>query len=278
MATYTFHFPAAASGLAVTVKDVEGATITTDTLDTSSGDPIEYTLDHAYDGFYQASAVDGDNVYYSVAEGVPAPASSGGVGASGFDETGEGAPTTDPTTVDPGYTYLDTAVGALYMVVQNPEGPINEWNLFGEIDGLNDAQGVVLGNGIALLGKSFAGAQVILSDVDAYNDSGNGVKWVGTGTDGEQYLLVRVGPVGEHVNALTIYSDGTSEFAMDAYFDAAVNATTAVSTKASAAPADADIQSGQVFMFFDSTNGSAKVKFKGKSANGTVVAGEVALS
>ena len=44
------------------------------------------------------------------------------------------------------------------------------------------------------------------------------------------------------------------------------------------APADGDLAAGQVAIWFDSTNGAAKLRIKGKSANGTVVAGEVALS
>ena len=44
------------------------------------------------------------------------------------------------------------------------------------------------------------------------------------------------------------------------------------------APADAEIDTGQCLFWFDTTNGAAKIKFKGKSANGTVVNGEVALT
>lgn len=45
-----------------------------------------------------------------------------------------------------------------------------------------------------------------------------------------------------------------------------------------AAPADGDLSAGQVALWFDATNGAAKLKIKGKSANGTVVVGEVALT
>lgn len=44
------------------------------------------------------------------------------------------------------------------------------------------------------------------------------------------------------------------------------------------APADADISASEVKLWFDSTDGAAKLMVKGKSANGTVVSGEVALS
>jgi len=44
------------------------------------------------------------------------------------------------------------------------------------------------------------------------------------------------------------------------------------------APADGLLSSSQVALWFDATNGAAKLKIKGKSANGTVVVGEVALT
>lgn len=40
------------------------------------------------------------------------------------------------------------------------------------------------------------------------------------------------------------------------------------------APADADIAANQLMLWFDSSDGAAKLKLKAKSANGTVVAGE----
>lgn len=45
-----------------------------------------------------------------------------------------------------------------------------------------------------------------------------------------------------------------------------------------AAPADADLASSQVALWFDATDGAAKLKIKGKSADGTVVTGSVNLS
>ena len=50
------------------------------------------------------------------------------------------------------------------------------------------------------------------------------------------------------------------------------------STRAITAPADGVINASQVFLWFDSTNGAAKLMLKGKSADGTVVTGQVALS
>jgi hypothetical protein len=45
-----------------------------------------------------------------------------------------------------------------------------------------------------------------------------------------------------------------------------------------AAPADADLGSGECALWFDQTNGAAKLMAKGKTANGTVVSGSLALT
>lgn len=44
------------------------------------------------------------------------------------------------------------------------------------------------------------------------------------------------------------------------------------------APADGDLSSGEVALWFDQTNGAAKLMVKGKSANGTVVSAAIALA
>lgn len=49
-------------------------------------------------------------------------------------------------------------------------------------------------------------------------------------------------------------------------------------TRKTSAPADADLVAGEMALWLDSTNGAAKFKIKAKQANGTVVAGEVALA
>lgn len=76
---------------------------------------------------------------------------------------------------------------------------------------------------------------------------------------------------GQAVDALAVNTNaGVDAFVVDK------NGTPAI--KVNAAPADGDIDSNQLFWWFDATNGAAKAKFKGKSANGTVVSGEVALT
>lgn len=49
-------------------------------------------------------------------------------------------------------------------------------------------------------------------------------------------------------------------------------------TRKNSAPADAELTAGEAAWWFDSTNGSAKLKVKAKQANGTVVVGEIALT
>lgn len=49
-------------------------------------------------------------------------------------------------------------------------------------------------------------------------------------------------------------------------------------TRKTAAPADGELATGELAYWFDSTAGAAKVMFKGKDANGTVVTGSVILS
>ena len=57
-----------------------------------------------------------------------------------------------------------------------------------------------------------------------------------------------------------------------------LTASGSVATSQNSAPADGTISANQLKIWFDSTDGAAKVMFKGKSADGTVVAGEVALT
>ncbi len=49
-------------------------------------------------------------------------------------------------------------------------------------------------------------------------------------------------------------------------------------TRKVAAPADGDIATSELSIWFDNTSGAAKIKFKGKDSGGTVRTGEVALT
>jgi hypothetical protein len=52
----------------------------------------------------------------------------------------------------------------------------------------------------------------------------------------------------------------------------------AIATSATFAPADGDIDTGQVALWFDDTNGASALKIKGKSADGTVVTATIPLT
>lgn len=86
-------------------------------------------------------------------------------------------------------------------------------------------------------------------------------------------VALRLGPFDENNDALDIvggpdYNGGEYRIWGDGKF----------STKAHTAPADGDLAAGECAFWFDQTNGAAKLMIKGKSANGTVVTGQVALS
>jgi hypothetical protein len=51
-----------------------------------------------------------------------------------------------------------------------------------------------------------------------------------------------------------------------------------VLVKAHAVPADADLSAGDAAVWYDQTNGAAKLMVKAKTANGTVVTGSVTLA
>jgi hypothetical protein len=79
---------------------------------------------------------------------------------------------------------------------------------------------------------------------------------------------------------LTLTVDGTPARPITAFkvtLDAAGVKTSRGFVAIALAPADADIAPGRVFLWFDPTNGAAKVKFKGKQSDGSVVSGEVPL-
>ena len=60
--------------------------------------------------------------------------------------------------------------------------------------------------------------------------------------------------------------------------DGIVRSAQPVVIEANAAPADGELTAGDVALWFDQTNGAAKLMLKGKTANGTVVTGNVPLS
>jgi hypothetical protein len=116
--------------------------------------------------------------------------------------------------------------------------------------------------------------------LDAFVDGGDGLLQIHA--DGS--VAITAADQGDH--GLRITAAGTPDSGEWDLFRASrqLGATTGVNingvffTNAAVAPADGVIDAGEVFLWFDKTNGASKLKIKGKSANGTVVQGEVALT
>ena len=88
---------------------------------------------------------------------------------------------------------------------------------------------------------------------------------------GEEPLVIEAHS-SQTANLLAIYDDGKtnvlSRFNKSGYF----------MTRKIAAPADADVATSEVAIWFDNTSGAAKVMFKGKDSGGTVRTGSVTLT
>jgi hypothetical protein len=185
-------------------------------------------------------------------------------GPSGIT-SGEGSPNGVVTSAGAGDLYRDTYDAGVYVYVGVGAG----WaQLGGYSDGGNvtddgNPVGVSLSTNFSRLFAD-AGKAVVVSDSAAASNSGNGFYWNSLrGADGEQVADIFTGSAGQFVNR----------------FDAKghMRPSTLVLTN-HAAPADADLAAGDCALWFDQTNGAAKLMIKGKSANGTVVTGTVALA
>jgi hypothetical protein len=88
-------------------------------------------------------------------------------------------------------------------------------------------------------------------------------------TGGQGATISRLGSYITTVGFFAQNSGGTTFAGMN---------TDGVFTSKNAAPVDGNVSAGQCFIWFDQTNGAAKLMIKGKSANGTVVTGQVALA
>jgi len=104
---------------------------------------------------------------------------------------------------------------------------------------------------------------------------------IGTASPGSQ-IQINAGAAGTIVTiikAATAQSANLSEWQTSAsVVHGTVSENGYFTTRKVSAPADAELSASEVAYWFDDTNGAAKFKIKGKSANGTVVTGEVSLS
>lgn len=137
------------------------------------------------------------------------------------------------------------------------------------------------------LGNSNSGATFTLGNFNAFVCSDGGVPHLYADKSGARLSVLPGSAIGWSS------SSGNAAAAMDtglARASAAVVRVTDGSTGAgdlaaralfvskNAAPADAELAAGQLALWFDSTNGAARLMLKGKSANGTVVTGNVTLT
>ena len=103
-----------------------------------------------------------------------------------------------------------------------------------------------------------------------------------TDADATAYLLVRPSIATE--KAIIAKGVASQSANLQEWQDSAGGIHSTVSengyftTRKNSAPADAELATGEVAIWFDSTAGSAAVNFKGKNASGTVVTASVALS
>lgn len=126
--------------------------------------------------------------------------------------------------------------------------------------------------------------------VRANKSDGTEIAWIsangGLGATAGTYLS-NANQVGEVVQENTSYSShpsirlkqsGSSGDNLQAYgagsaIASRINRDGYIMTRLNAAPADSALVAGECALWFDSTNGAAKVMFKGKQADGTVVTG-----
>jgi len=127
------------------------------------------------------------------------------------------------------------------------------------------------GNATGALSITAAGlmaARFGSSLTNAGNTASNAVSITNNGTVAHSLYITRAsGQTGDQVRINDNAGAVQSRFDKDGTF----------MTKVTTAPVDAQLANGEVAIYFDSTNGAAKLKFKAKQADGTVRTGEVVL-
>ena len=116
-------------------------------------------------------------------------------------------------------------------------------------------------------GWGFAAFQVIAS----YSGSSPVARILG-GADAQPGLQVQQAS-GTQSGDLTQWTDSGASNILSR-----INKAGYFMTRKVAAPADGDIATSELSIWFDNTSGAAKIKFKGKDSGGTVRTGEVALT
>jgi hypothetical protein len=197
----------------------------------------------------------------------------------------------------------DTATGNNPMIVwKHPTGEqgmsfkSDTAGVLTEILRLQDNGGVIIPNTGAI---NFPGTAFVMNyDATIYrgntakitwaNSSGSTVPAITLGHDGTAVttwlctVMVtpnHTGVIGQVVKGIASQAANLMEWRSSA--DAVLSTVSEngyYTTRKVSAPADAELSASEVAFWFDDTNGAGKLKIKGKTANGTVVAGEVTLS
>lgn len=139
----------------------------------------------------------------------------------------------------------------------------------------------------AYLGKGhYAGAHLYSSDgYVTLGAQGGGVVVHSLYSGSDAVVRMRAGSTSQPI--LRVHADGASHAADMQQWSDDTNATNVYSrinkagyfiTKKNSAPADGDIGTSELAIWFDNTSGAAKIKFKAKDSGGTVRTGEVALT
>lgn len=122
---------------------------------------------------------------------------------------------------------------------------------------------------LSVLASGLMAARFGSSLTNAGNTASNAVSITNNGTSAHSVYITRsASQTGDQVSLRDSGGALQSRFNKDGV----------LMTKVTTAPADADLTSGEVSIYFDSTNGAAKLKIKAKQADGTVRTGEVALA
>lgn len=128
------------------------------------------------------------------------------------DFTGSGSPE-GVITAAIGKSYVDTANGGFYFKLDGAGD--TGWNATGAVfDGTSLGVGMSPdGRHAIILCATTSNGEVFLTDLDAFNNSGNGLRWSSGGSDGAQQFTITLGPDGEFETDFN--EDGTTAFPGD---------------------------------------------------------------
>jgi hypothetical protein len=208
--------------------------------------------------------VDDNGVTRLFAEIVPDPA---GASPPVSFTAGLGSPNGIVTEPE-GSLYVDTLDGGVYI---NQDGTNTGWVSIGGGADANNAtdNGYPVGVSDHATGRTFllatAGKYAYVGDSAAANGTGGGLYWNDlAAADGAQRLAAVTGSTGQFIG---VVQDAAGQ----------MRPVVLVLTNHSA-PADGTIAAGDCALWFDQTNGAAKLMVKAKQADGTVRTGSLALT